>query len=94
MSNSSLSARELSKGNWLSDYYDSELNVLMHFKYPELFLRRTKNCYISFVPQNLVNDIATSQEVTYAMIRKRLNRQGLEVRINELRLLQYISKEA
>jgi len=66
----------------------------MHFKYPELFLRRTKNCYISFVPQNLVNDIATSQEVTYAMIRKRLNRQGLEVRINELRLLQYISKEA
>jgi intergrase/recombinase len=57
----------------------------MHFKYPELFLRRTKNCYISFVSQDLVTAIAQSQEVTYAMIRKRLNRQGLKVRINGLR---------
>lgn len=75
----------MTRDNKLSEYYDSELNVLMHFKYPMLFLRRTKNCYISFVPQDLVDAIANSQEVTYSMIRKRLNRQGLTVRINELR---------
>jgi len=76
---------DLAIENRIAEYYDSELSVLMHFKYPELFLRRTKNCYISFVPKDLVNEIANSQEVTYAMIRKRLNRQGLKVRINELR---------
>jgi hypothetical protein len=33
----------------LSEYYNSELNVLEHFKYGKVFLRGTKNCYISFV---------------------------------------------
>ena len=76
---------ELARENRLSEYYDPELNVLMHFKYPELFLRRTKNCYISFVPQDLVNTIANSKEVSYSMIRNRLTRKGLKVRVNELR---------
>ena len=45
---------DLNKENKLSDYYDKEMNMLQHFKYPKLFLRRTKNCYISFSSPRLV----------------------------------------
>jgi hypothetical protein len=32
------------------EYFNEELSVLEHFKYGKLFLRGTKNAYISFVP--------------------------------------------
>jgi intergrase/recombinase len=76
---------ELSKTQDLPAYYDFQLNVLMHFQYHKEFLRRTKNCYISFVPDKLVKEIASSQPVSYYAIRKRLNRYGIKLRINELR---------
>jgi intergrase/recombinase len=57
----------------------------MHFKYPKDFIRRTKNCFISFIPQDLVAEIASSEKITYEMIRKRLLRNGMKCRINELR---------
>jgi hypothetical protein len=44
----------------LSEYYDSELKVLMHFKYPKLFIRRTKNCYITFIQPEFLQQIAES----------------------------------
>jgi intergrase/recombinase len=76
---------ELAKSNRLSEYYDTNLNCLMHFKYPKDFIRRTKNCFISFVPENLVMEIANNELVTYEQIRKRLHRNKLKCRINELR---------
>jgi hypothetical protein len=77
---------ELAKQDKLSEYYNRELSCLMHFKYA-MFLRNTKNCYISFLEESLLNEIANSQPLTYPQIRKRLNRSNLTVRINELRLL-------
>jgi len=76
---------ELAKQNKLSEYYNKELNCLMHFKYPKLFLRDTKNVYISFLPESLINQIGSSQPLTYPQIRKRLNCNNLKVRISELR---------
>ncbi len=76
---------ELSKQSRLNEYHDSNLNCLMHFKYPKDFTRRTKNCFISFVPENLVDEIANSEPISYEMIRKRLLRNTQRCRINELR---------
>jgi intergrase/recombinase len=76
---------ELTKENKLSDYYDSELNVLCHFKYPKFFIRRTKACYITFIKPEFLNEIATSQPVTYSSLRKRLDRKKSKLRFNELR---------
>jgi intergrase/recombinase len=76
---------ELYKQNSLNQYYDFNLNCLMHFKYPKEFIRRTKNTYISFIPESLVNEISTSEPVSYAAIRKRLNKNNIKIRINELR---------
>ena len=48
-----------SKGK-LSEYYNSELNVLEHYKH-KVFLRGTKNAYISFVSKELIDQICQSQ---------------------------------
>ena len=75
----------LAKEGKLSQYYNRELGCLMHFKYGKLFLRVKKNIFISFVPESLINEIASSTEITYPAIRKRLNHNHLNVRIAELR---------
>ena len=69
----------------LSEYYDAELQVLCHFKYPQLFIRRIKNCYITFIQSEFLQQIVTSNPVTYAMMRKRPMRKHLKTRFNELR---------
>ena len=76
---------KLSKENRLNEYYDKTLNCLMHFKYGKDFLRNTKNVYISFVNEDLINEIGKSKELTYNQIYKRLTRHSLKSRINELR---------
>jgi len=76
---------ELNKQNKINEYYNEDLNTLEHFKYPKSFLRNSKNVYISIVPKDLVLQIANSQQVSYSTIRKRLKRNGLKVRIKELR---------
>jgi len=75
---------ELNKFGNLDDYYDSKLNCLCHFKYKE-FIRRTKNCYITFITEDLLNEIANSEPVNYNALRIRLNRKNMKCRINELR---------
>ena len=76
---------ELSKQEKLSNYYDSEFQVLCHFKYPKLFIRRTKNCYLTFLQPSFIKQIANSQNVSYLAMRKRLNRNHQRLRFNELR---------
>jgi intergrase/recombinase len=75
---------ELNKSGNLANYYDSKLNCLCHFQYKE-FIRRTKNCYITFLTENLLNEIADSEPVNYNALRIRLNRKNIKCRINELR---------
>jgi len=76
---------KLSKEGKLLEYYDSELQVLCHFKYPKLFIRRTKNCYITFITPEFVQQIAESKPITYSIIRKRLECKRMHLRFNELR---------
>jgi len=48
---------ELSAKGILNEYYDHDLNCLLHFKYPKEFIRKTKNCFISFIPNTLLNEV-------------------------------------
>ena len=68
----------------LCEYYNEELSVLEHFKY-KVFLRRTKNAYISFVSRTLINEICNSQPVTYNAIHCRFARRRMKLRLKELR---------
>jgi intergrase/recombinase len=76
---------QLSRENKLVDYYDSNFNCLVHFKYPKEFIRIKKNAFLSFIPEHLILEIAKTDRVSYNAIRKKLQRNGLRMRINELR---------
>ena len=76
---------ELAKTNKLEEYYNRDLSILEHFRYPNEFLRGTKNVYISILPNDLIEQIANSETVTYASIHKFLERRHIKLRIKELR---------
>jgi intergrase/recombinase len=67
------------------DYYNEETGFLEHFKYPKLFLRDSKNLYISAVPKELLDEISRSKIVSYNAIDKKLDRAGLPMRVKRLR---------
>ena len=59
----------------LGEYYDESLSCLQHFKFKDIFIRRTKSTYISFVPIDLIRQIANTQPVTYSGIKKNIERK-------------------
>ena len=76
---------ELHRSGNLEEYYNRDLQALEHFNYPKLFLRNSKNVFISMIPEALVKEIAECKPVTYEMPRRRLYRRGYKMRLNELR---------
>jgi hypothetical protein len=65
--------------------YISDNDIVEHFRYPKNFLRGTKNCYITVVPNSFLDEIATSQKFCYSTLRKRLEHNGFNQRFKELR---------
>jgi Archaeal phage integrase len=68
-----------------TDYYNESTKFLEHFRYPKLFLRNSKNCYVSCVPKSLLDEISNSTKVSYVAIDKQLNRNNLPMKIKQLR---------
>jgi intergrase/recombinase len=75
---------ELSKEGKLGSYLNED-GFLEHFQFRKLFLRGTKNVYLSIVPKSLIDEIAKSESVGYNAILKRLQRRKMRSRICELR---------
>ena len=79
---------ELAEAGRLESYLNSKLNMLEHFRFPDLFLRGNKNAYISFVPESVLKLIlAVKPRVSSNGLRKALKKTGLKVRIKDLRKL-------
>lgn len=67
------------------DYYNDKTQFLEHFRYQKLFLRNSKNLYVSAVPRVLLDEISKSTKVSYVAIDKKLNKANLNMRIKQLR---------
>ena len=76
---------KLAREGKLKSYYNADLKALQHFMFEEIFIRRNKNVYISFVHENLINKIANSKPISYNSLRLRLRRRNMKTRISELR---------
>ena len=77
----------------LEKYFSRELSMLEHFRFPKLFLRGSKNCYISFVSQDLLDlvlEVAKvfERDITYAAMVWGIQKIAhLPVRMLQLRKL-------
>jgi intergrase/recombinase len=70
---------------YTEEYFNEDTGFLEHFKYPKMFLRRSKNVYVSAVPKELIDQISRSNDISYNAFDKRLDRAGLPMRIKQLR---------
>jgi hypothetical protein len=71
--------------NDLEGYLNKKTWVLEHFKYPHLFIRRTKKAYISVVSKQIL-DIATEcYGCSYNSLRLAIRRGGLEMNMSYCR---------
>jgi len=78
----------LNEKNQLDRYFDEELSMLCHFAYPQLFIRGSKNVFISFIDKKFLSIILNKgSKVTHAGLISYVNRAGYNCRANELRKL-------
>jgi len=79
---------ELAGAGRLNDYFNEQLQMLEHFRHPNLFLRGCKNCYISFVPGQVFELIMEAKpKVRDYALRDALHKRGLSGEIMGLRKL-------
>ena len=70
----------------LDDYLNRELLILEHFRYSDLFLRRCKNAYISFITPELLELVLTHKpKIKYSGLDTRINRLGFPTKTRQLR---------
>lgn len=62
--------------------------MLQHFKFKDIFLRKNKNAYISFISKETLNLVLeTRPKVNYIAIVSALRRRKIKRRLKELRKL-------
>jgi hypothetical protein len=84
--NSTRLISELGEQGRLKDYLNQDLVMLEHFRFGDLFLRRCKNAYISFVTPELLDLVLTYKpKIRYAALDTAINRLGLPNRTKQLR---------
>jgi len=76
---------KLAQENKLEEYLDTSASALEHFAFPKLFLRQTKNAYVSIVPRDMVERISKHTPVTYDSVKMKLQRKHMNLRLDELR---------
>jgi len=78
---------KLSREGELSDYYNASRQVLEHFRFKNVFVRRTKKAFISFVCEDLIEQICKSSPLFTGAIMKRLGRKHMKRRFGDIREL-------
>ena len=78
---------ELAKKGKLNEYYNEEKGTLEHFKFKEIFLRKNKKVFVSFVPKELLERIARNKKPIKSrfQVEKRVQKQGYRIRYTDLR---------
>jgi len=70
----------------LADYYKKDLGILEHFRFKDIFIRKSKKAFISFIPEELVQRIQEDRPLKSKFgIQKRISSQKLKLRFGDIR---------
>jgi len=79
---------ELANKDSLHEYLDSDLMMLQHFKYKQQFLRGSKNTFISFISNDLLNLVLEYKPaMKYTALTSAIRKRNYKIRMKELRKL-------
>jgi len=76
---------ELVKKGKLNSYYNEKTETLEHFRFKNLFIRRTKKAFVSFVPKQLTEKVGKKSKLTCTQINKPIQRSGFKLRFSDVR---------
>ena len=72
----------------LREYLNYDLMMLQHFKYKKKFLRGSKNAFISFISNELLELVLEHKPaMKYTAVTSALRKRKCRIRVNELRKL-------
>jgi hypothetical protein len=69
----------------LSNYLNSDLFILEHFKWKDIFIRRTKKSFISVMTDRLLQIAKTTNSQSYTSIYAYLHKRSMPMRMNYCR---------
>jgi intergrase/recombinase len=75
----------LPKEGKLREYYDPEREILEHYRFKDVFIRRTKKAFVSFVPRELVERIGKRRILSKFCVQSKVKRATHQVRFGDLR---------
>jgi intergrase/recombinase len=88
------------EGKLYSSYFVAEKSTLEHYRFKEIFIRRSKKAFVSFVPEQLVQDISKLRPwVSTDAVQKMVQKRGLQLRFADIReahatfMIKYLKKE-
>jgi hypothetical protein len=64
------------------EYLSEDKKVMEHFRFPEVFMRRTKNAYISIMSDKIAEIVDSLESLSYNSIRLALRRQNLKMNMS------------
>ncbi|WP_337863821.1 integrase [Nitrososphaera sp.] len=69
----------------VDNYLKKDALILEHYRYPELFLRRTKKAYISIVSEDVLDIARKAGNYSYTAIRMALEERGMTTQMKYCR---------
>jgi len=70
----------------LGDYYKKDQGILEHYKFKDIFIRKSKKAFVSFVPEELIARIQEDRPLKSKFgIQKRVSSQKLKLRFGDIR---------
>jgi hypothetical protein len=69
----------------LDDYVNKQLYILEHYKYPEIFIRRTKKAFISIITNQILELAKQSSVCSYNSLRLAVRRKALDMNMSYCR---------
>jgi len=76
---------DLAREGMLNEYYNEENEVLEHYRFKGLFIRRTKKAFVSFIPKRLIEAISKEEKLTVFKVWNLIKRKGLKCRFPDVR---------
>jgi intergrase/recombinase len=76
----------LSREGKLNKYYNEQTETLEHFRFKEVFIRKSKKAFISFIPKQLIEKVKMSEPLTSKhSVQQFVKKQGLKIRFADIR---------
>jgi intergrase/recombinase len=76
---------KLAQENKLDEYYNAEREILKHFRFIEIFIRRTKKAFISFITKELVLKISKNGPLNLYCVQSRVRRRCKRLAFGDIR---------